>query len=177
MGFYRRFSNCNYLAFVADFDFCLSILTFFWCRESHSYGSHHRNCDHQHYAKNRDVAAHTNHASSYRRDCAIALGSTITLKGPLPVPWLTLARNSVTNGATPRICHVAIYWNIEDIRLRSLLAQQLRTNPLLSFDPVTILQRALSGVCGPSGKANLRSQAYIACSEQTGHGFSAGVCR
>src|ERR687894_174707 len=119
MGFYRRFSNCDYLAFVADFDFWLSIATFIWCREGHSYGSHHRNCHHHHYAKNRDVAVQKNHTSSYRRGCAIALGSIITLEGPLPVLWLTLALSSVTNGARTRICHLAIFWNIEEIRLRS----------------------------------------------------------
>ena len=39
MGCYRRLSNCDYLAFVADFDSWLSIATFVWCREGHSYGA------------------------------------------------------------------------------------------------------------------------------------------
>src|SRR5215203_3082080 len=114
MGRYRRFSNCYYLAFVADLDFCLSIATFVWCREGHSYGSHHRNCHHHHYAKNRDVAAHTNHTSLCRWGCAIALDSTVRRKSLLPVPVEVAGLSSppfslLANAKTglPLICEIA----------------------------------------------------------------------
>src|SRR5215216_4525603 len=83
----------------------------FRLREGHGcHGQHAQHRHHcSHHTKNRHITAHANPPPLSGWALRVSLVDNIVIKGLLPVPWLTLARSSVTPGIPSRICRMAIF--------------------------------------------------------------------